>query len=137
MVKLTYLQMAIVAIHTLKTRGGTSRVAIKKYIINRYNGINGNMTTFNKYLANGLNRGVERGILVQSKQSFKLGENGPAAFRQIQRITENIICKRKMARKTIHPNAIAKVSSYNRVNKTTGKKIAVSSYIKNFYLKKN
>lgn len=135
MVRLTYLQMAVVAVHNLKTRGGSSRIAIKKYILQHYDQmINPNIskTTFNKYLSNGINKGVEGGILAQNKQSFKLGENGQREYRNIQHITNMVICKRTMARKTIHPKAIVRVGHYIRVNRTTGTRTVVASHIRKF-----
>ena len=135
MVKLTYLQMVVVAVHNLKTRGGSSRVAIKKYILQHYDYlINPNISdsTFKKYLSNGINRGVESGILSQHKQSFKLSTNGHREYRRIQHITNMVICKRKMARKTIHPNAIVRVGHYIRVNRTTGTRTVVASHIRKF-----
>jgi len=137
MVRLTYLQMVVMAVNRLKVRGtkGVSRQAIKRYISNSYGKmINANISesTFNKYVSNGINRGVERGILVQNKQSFKLGENGLREYRNIQKINGNILCKMPGARKTIHPKAMVRVRHHIRVNRTTGTRTVVASHIRKF-----
>jgi hypothetical protein len=64
--------MVLKSISNLKTRGGSSRQAIKKFMLDNYSN-NVNEETINIYLRNALKKGVESGALVQNKQSFKLG----------------------------------------------------------------
>jgi hypothetical protein len=69
--KPTYLFMAVNSIRILKTRGGSSRQAIRTYMLSNYSFLK--VSTIDRYLKNALRKGVETGVLIQNKQSFKLG----------------------------------------------------------------
>ena len=66
----TYSEMITAAIFGLKQRGRSSRIAIAKYI--RENNRNLNPDRFKCSFRLALKRGVEKGIFIQKKQSFKL-----------------------------------------------------------------
>ncbi len=80
--KPTYLCMAVNAIRILKTRGGSSRQAIISCMLSNY-GQYVKESTIERFLRNALKKGVETGILIQNKQSFKLGSE---AKKQIEKI---------------------------------------------------
>jgi len=71
-----YEEMIAAAIHGLKTRGGASRHAIKKYIVSNYQV---NYETFDRSFRTAVKKGVESGIFIQNKQSFRLS---PTAARK-------------------------------------------------------
>jgi len=76
----TYAEMAVEAVTALKERGGSSRIAILKYI--RANNTT-NETSDNRFLKLALKGLVAKGSLKQTKGtgasgSFKLGEKKPA-----------------------------------------------------------
>ena len=73
--KPTYLYMAMDAIRNLKTRGGSSRQAIKKYVDDNHRQYV-NSDTLTLYLGKALKKGVEMGYIMQNKQSFKLTDDG-------------------------------------------------------------
>ena len=72
-IKLTYLDMIVQCIGFLRTRRGCSRQSIKAYIQNFFKK---SSTRFDSALRNALIRGVEQGILIQNKQTFKLSPKG-------------------------------------------------------------
>jgi histone H1/5 len=73
-----YSEMIAAAVKNLKSRGGSSRSAILKYIASNYN-LGGNQAQINSFLKVALKSGVKNGSLKQAKGvgasgSFKLGE---------------------------------------------------------------
>merc|ERR1711973_730076 len=69
----SYLDMAIKAIQSLKDRKGASRSAIARWIQINYNKEGG--SSFNAYLRAAIKKGMESGVLKegQSAQRFKIG----------------------------------------------------------------
>jgi len=68
-----YKDLIIEAITSLKIRGGASRQAIKKWILeNHKSEINADV--FDRAVRSALKHGAEKGEFIQVKQSFKLGE---------------------------------------------------------------
>ena len=65
----TYLHMVIDAIESFKDRNGTSNYAIKNYII-----AHENVTFEQHYLRAALKKGVDSGILIKVKSSYKLAD---------------------------------------------------------------
>ena len=78
-----YTEMIAAAVGSLKERGGSSRQAILKYIVAKYN-VGKNETVVNTHLKMALRSGVKSGSLKQAKGtgatgSFRLGEKAKAA----------------------------------------------------------
>ena len=78
-----YTEMIAAAVGSLKERGGSSRQAILKYIVAKYN-VGKNETVINTHLKMALRSGVKNGSLKQAKGtgasgSFRLGEKAKAA----------------------------------------------------------
>merc|ERR1711972_1134658 len=75
----SYLDMAIKAIQSLKDRKGASRSAIARWIQINYNKEGG--SSFNAYLRAAIKKGMESGVMKegQSAQRFKIGELPKAA----------------------------------------------------------
>ena len=78
-----YTEMIAAAVGSLKERGGSSRQAILKYIVAKYN-VGKNETVINTHLKMALRSGVKNGSLKQAKGtgatgSFRLGETAKAA----------------------------------------------------------
>lgn len=65
----TYLHMAIDAIHSFNDRTGTSNYAIKEYIV-----AHESVTFEQHYLRAALKKGVETGVLIKVKGSYKLAD---------------------------------------------------------------
>lgn len=76
--KQTYAQMITRAISELNERGGSSRQAIKSFIVMTYEGVNFDDARTKAAFKNALNRGLESGHFIQLKQSFRLGVKKPA-----------------------------------------------------------
>jgi len=68
----TTKEMITTAIKELHERGGSSRIAIRKYLQDNYDV---NYPTFASQFRQALARGVEAGYFIQSKQSFRLSPN--------------------------------------------------------------
>jgi hypothetical protein len=64
----SYLDMVVDGIKEMKQRGGCSRYLIKHYIDKKYNKSNDDAIRI------ALKKGIEEGVLVQNKQSFKLSD---------------------------------------------------------------
>jgi len=64
-----YSEMIAAAIATLHERGGSSRIAIKKYVQANYKL---NKDAFARSFRMALSKGVETGLFLQSKQSYRL-----------------------------------------------------------------
>ena len=78
-----YTEMIAAAVGSLKERGGSSRQAILKYIVAKYN-VGKNETVINTHLKMALRSGMKSGSLKQAKGtgasgSFRLGEKAKAA----------------------------------------------------------
>ncbi len=71
---ITYVVEAIAA---LKSRTGVSRQAIQKQVLVAHADLAG--AQFARFLRAALKKGVEKGVLLQTKQSFKLNGDGGAA----------------------------------------------------------
>ena len=82
-----YTEMIAAAVGSLKERGGSSRQAILKYIVAKYN-VGKNETVINTHLKMALRSGVKSGSLKQAKGtgatgSFRLGEKAKAAPKKV------------------------------------------------------
>lgn len=69
----TYLDLIVRAIKELKQRGGCSRPLLKEYIKRNFKQ-NINSEIFDRAIRQALVRGLQDGVLVQNKQSFKLSD---------------------------------------------------------------
>ena len=81
-IKMTYLDMIIQSIGFLRTRRGCSRQSIKAYIQNFFKK---SSTRFDSALRNALIKGVEQGILIQNKQTFKLSPKGKQLYKSLNK----------------------------------------------------
>ena len=88
----TYSEMITAAIFALKQRGGSSRKAIADYV--KENNARLNLARLNYNLRSALKRGVEKGIFIQIKQSFKLSAEQKKIASKIDR-GEPCTAKRK------------------------------------------
>ena len=109
-----YTEMIAAAVGSLKERGGSSRQAILKYIVAKYN-VGKNETVVNTHLKMALRSGVKSGSLKQAKGtgatgSFRLGEKAKAAPK-----------KAVVAKKPRAPSAAKKAKSPKKVAKKATK----------------
>jgi hypothetical protein len=72
-IKLTYLDMIVQSIDILKIRGGASRQALYKFLQTHFKKFS---VCFDRAFRLALKKGVEKGILIQNKQRFKLAPKG-------------------------------------------------------------
>ena len=108
-----YTEMIAAAVGSLKERGGSSRQAILKYIVAKYN-VGKNETVINTHLKMALRSGVKSGSLKQAKGtgatgSFRLGEKAKAAP------------KKAVAKKPRTPSAAKKAKSPKKAVKKATK----------------
>jgi len=96
------------AIVDLKARNGASRAALKKYLLSNFKEIN--YEAFDRSLRTALKRGVENGMLIQNKQSFKLSSDARKSIKpkkrssssqstQIRAVTQVAVAKKAVAPK--------------------------------------
>ena len=109
-----YTEMIAAAVGSLKERGGSSRQAILKYIVAKYN-VGKNETVINTHLKMALRSGVKSGDLKQTKGtgatgSFRLGEKAKAAPK-----------KAAVAKKPRTPSAAKKAKSPKKAVKKATK----------------
>ena len=121
-----YTEMIAAAVGSLKERGGSSRVAILKYIVAKYN-VGKNETIVNSHLKMALRSGVKSGSLKQAKGtgatgSFRLGEKAKAAPKKAA------IAKTprapSVAKKTKSPKKVAKKATKSPKKATAKKSVA-------------
>lgn len=74
----SYLEMIAKAILELKARNGASRISLKRWILSNYKDIN--YASFDAAFRRALKAGVEAGVLLQNKQSFKLAPEAKKKF---------------------------------------------------------
>ena len=85
MMNLTYLDMIIYSIGFMRHRGGSSRQAIKVFIPTYFKK---SSTRFDSALRNAFKRGVEKGIIIQNKQRFRLSQEGKNRFKIIDSLIQ-------------------------------------------------
>ena len=121
-----YTEMIAAAVGSLKERGGSSRVAILKYIVAKYN-VGKNETIVNSHLKMALRSGVKSGSLKQAKGtgatgSFRIGEKAKAAPKKAA------VAKKprapSVAKKTKSPKKLAKKATKSPKKATAKKSVA-------------
>lgn len=85
MMNLTYLDMIVYSIGYLKVRGGPSRQAIKVFIQSYFKKYS---IRFDSALRNAFKRGVEKNIIIQNKQRFRLSQEGKNRFKIIESLIQ-------------------------------------------------
>ena len=120
----TYNTMIANAILGLKARGGASRPALKKYILENNKDIS--LDAFERSLRTAIKKGVASGELVQIKQSFKLSDAAKAAAKKALKpkkpkvVKKKVVKKKTIKKKTTKKKTTAKKPSTKK--KTTKKK---------------
>ena len=118
----TYNTMIANAILGLKARGGASRPALKKYILENNKDIS--LDAFERSLRTAIKKGVASGELVQIKQSFKLSDAAKAKKalkpKKPKVVKKKVVKKKTIKKKTTKKKTTAKKPSTKK--KTTKKK---------------
>merc|ERR1712121_96848 len=113
----TYLDMAIKAIQSLKDRKGASRSAIARWIQINYNKEGG--PSFNAYLRAAIKKGMESGVLKegQSAQRFKIG-----VLPKVEKPKKRVVSKKKNSSKKKTTSKKKTVSKKKSSSKKVGSK---------------
>ena len=115
----TYEQMITAAILGLKARGGCSRPALKKWILENNDDIS--LDAFARSIRAAIKKGVEKGTFVQTKQKFKLSDAAKAAAIKAAK-PKKIAKKMKATKKKATKKKTTKKKAGTKKKTTTKKK---------------